>query len=359
MPVISTPGQLLDGEIRRQMSNRLGHDFSRVRVHRGPVASVSSRTLGTRAYAVGNHLVIDQDAVGTSAHSAAGRDLLAHELTHVVQQGAHAVDAKGAAGFAGLAIGGAAEQQARHIQAGGLASPTQQLNGPVVQREDPDDRKKQEPVQNEIPSPDAQPQTGLEWPGPAAPSLVDGGLQMDPMLMWRVQQLLARERIQAGLYDLDLSTLDRLYPSPALDIPQAPKEEKKPAVPPGKGPDKPREGKPGDLLKAVTKVPAVDAALTGLKDQALSRVKRDWRKRSTGGKAVLVSSLVLVGGGAVGSLMAHDPSRTAVLGFIKGKDLPVPGVPGLSMQLNLVGPDLGVRFGLNVGSLLPKSWGFK
>lgn len=358
-PLLGSPGQRLDGEAQRLMSNRLGHDFSRVRIHRGSAASHSSRALGTRAYTVGNHVVIDERAVGPG--TAAGRALLTHELTHVVQQGGDACDAATAAGFSRAASGGSAEREARRTQAGGAVSPLRRMTGPVLQREETDEQKKKPKKEADAQQADkSEESAGLEWPGLPGPSLLDQGLQIDPMLMLRVNRMLARERIQAGLYDLDLETLDRLYPvSPLERIPQQEPQQEQPAVPAGKGPEKPRAGKPGDVLKAVTSVPAVDATISGLKEQALSRARRDWKKLSTGGKVTLVSSLVLVGGTALGSIMAHDRSRTAALGFIRDKNLPVPGVPGLSMQLNLVGPDLGVRFGLNVGSLLPRSWGFK
>lgn len=66
------------------MEPRFGHDFSQVRVHTGMQAAVSASSLRARAYTVGKNLVFGagQYAPGTSA----GRNLLAHELTHVVQQ---------------------------------------------------------------------------------------------------------------------------------------------------------------------------------------------------------------------------------------------------------------------------------
>ena len=61
-----------------------GHDFSRVRVHAGPLAAESARALGARAYTVGNDIVF---APGQYApRSEQGRRLLAHELTHTLQQ---------------------------------------------------------------------------------------------------------------------------------------------------------------------------------------------------------------------------------------------------------------------------------
>lgn len=66
------------------MESRFDHDFSGVRVHAGAEAGHSARAIGARAYTTGTDIVFapGQYAPGT----AAGRHLLAHELTHVVQQ---------------------------------------------------------------------------------------------------------------------------------------------------------------------------------------------------------------------------------------------------------------------------------
>jgi len=64
---------------------RMGRDFGNVRVHTGPEAEASARDAGAKAYAWGSHLVFDEGRYRPD--SAEGRHLLAHELTHVVQQG--------------------------------------------------------------------------------------------------------------------------------------------------------------------------------------------------------------------------------------------------------------------------------
>jgi hypothetical protein len=77
-------GRPLDAPLRRVMESRFGHDFGAVRVHADPAASASARELGAIAYTVGDHIVLD---VGRRPPTpAAGLHLLAHELTHVVQQ---------------------------------------------------------------------------------------------------------------------------------------------------------------------------------------------------------------------------------------------------------------------------------
>ncbi|NJM59163.1 MAG: DUF4157 domain-containing protein [Oscillatoriales cyanobacterium RU_3_3] len=82
--VLNSPSQPLDAETRRFMEPRFGHDFSQVRVHADDRADESSRAIGAIAYTVQNQIAF---AHGNYApESARGRQLLAHELTHVVQQ---------------------------------------------------------------------------------------------------------------------------------------------------------------------------------------------------------------------------------------------------------------------------------
>jgi hypothetical protein len=62
-----------------------GYDFSEVRVHTDAKAEASARSIGALAYTVGNDIVFDHGRY--SPGTTDGRRLLAHELTHVVQQG--------------------------------------------------------------------------------------------------------------------------------------------------------------------------------------------------------------------------------------------------------------------------------
>jgi Domain of unknown function (DUF4157) len=82
--VIASPGTPLAPALRQDMERRFGHDFSRVRVHADADAERSAREVNARAYAVGHDIVFGAGrfAPGTTE----GRSLLAHELTHIVQQ---------------------------------------------------------------------------------------------------------------------------------------------------------------------------------------------------------------------------------------------------------------------------------
>ncbi len=84
--VLASPGSPLGPALRQDMEQRFGHDFSRVRVHSGAASDKSARDVNAHAYTAGQDIVFGagQFAPGTLE----GRRLLAHELTHVVQQGA-------------------------------------------------------------------------------------------------------------------------------------------------------------------------------------------------------------------------------------------------------------------------------
>jgi hypothetical protein len=84
--VTHSPGQSLDAETRAFFEPRLGHDFSGIRVHADSRAAASAASIDSLAYTVGNHVVFGQGQFAPGSDD--GRRLLAHELTHVVQQNA-------------------------------------------------------------------------------------------------------------------------------------------------------------------------------------------------------------------------------------------------------------------------------
>jgi len=78
-------GQQLDKSTRSFMESRFGYDFSQVQIHNNPLAHRSSSEINALAYTHGNHIVF---GVGKyRPETEGGKQLLAHELTHVVQQG--------------------------------------------------------------------------------------------------------------------------------------------------------------------------------------------------------------------------------------------------------------------------------
>jgi hypothetical protein len=84
--ILAESGAPLAPALRRDMEQRFGYDFSRVRVHSGDAAERSVREVNAVAYTVGHNMVFGAGRFQPASHE--GRRLIAHELTHVVQQSA-------------------------------------------------------------------------------------------------------------------------------------------------------------------------------------------------------------------------------------------------------------------------------
>ncbi|MFI5177524.1 MAG: DUF4157 domain-containing protein [Vicinamibacterales bacterium] len=135
--VLGSTGHPLDAQTRAFMEPRFGHDLSRVRIHWDQKAIESARAVNALAYTVGRDIVFGpgQYAPGTRA----GRRVIAHELTHVVQQAQASGDVHGIETNATLET--EAERTAQRIESGenriGLPSVAtspglQRLAGPEI-----------------------------------------------------------------------------------------------------------------------------------------------------------------------------------------------------------------------------------
>jgi hypothetical protein len=83
--VLNSPGQPLDPETRSFMESRFGYNFDQVRLHTDARAAASAQEVNALAYTVNNHIVFAENQF--SPQTLSGKRLLAHELTHVLQQG--------------------------------------------------------------------------------------------------------------------------------------------------------------------------------------------------------------------------------------------------------------------------------
>lgn len=128
-------GSPLDPGARSFLEGRMGTDFSDVRIHTGPKADESARSISAQAYTVGSDVVFRSGAYQPDTQ--AGRHVLAHELAHVVQQKAGPVAGSPAPG--GISISHpadpfeqAAERAADSAMSGGTAAPVQAGGGDGV-----------------------------------------------------------------------------------------------------------------------------------------------------------------------------------------------------------------------------------
>lgn len=81
---LQSPAQSLDNNNRKFMESRFGQDFSNVKLHTGETATRSAQEMNASAYTVGQNIVFDDKHY--SPDSPEGKHLLAHELTHTIQQ---------------------------------------------------------------------------------------------------------------------------------------------------------------------------------------------------------------------------------------------------------------------------------
>lgn len=132
-------GQALDGGVRKQMEPALGADFSGVRVHTDQKADALNQTLSARAFATGQDIFFRAEAYrpGTSS----GRELLAHELTHVVQQSGGGVQRKLTVSQPGDHYEQEADQVARAVMSREQQAAQAGPHGGVASRQPEEDEK--------------------------------------------------------------------------------------------------------------------------------------------------------------------------------------------------------------------------
>ncbi|WP_081838957.1 eCIS core domain-containing protein [Thermogemmatispora carboxidivorans] len=129
-------GEALPQEVRAYMEPRFGHDFGQVRIHVDEWAAQAAQALNARAYTVGQDIFFGQGEYAPQTNE--GRHLLAHELTHTLQQ-------QGASGgVQGVSERGeSSEQEARRMAQEVVAAPgpvgapraVSRLGAPLIQRE--------------------------------------------------------------------------------------------------------------------------------------------------------------------------------------------------------------------------------
>jgi hypothetical protein len=113
--VLNSSGQPLETDTREFMESRFGHDFSGVRVHTDSRAAESARAVNALAYTVGRNVVFDSGRYTPKTQE--GQKLMAHELTHVVQQsGCHAGSGRLSLGKPGTSHEHEASTAAKHLE---------------------------------------------------------------------------------------------------------------------------------------------------------------------------------------------------------------------------------------------------
>jgi hypothetical protein len=137
-------GKALDSAVQKQMGASMGHDFGNVRVHDSPESDALNQQLSAKAFTTGQDIFFKQGAYDPG--SSGGRELIAHELSHVVQQGTGRVGG-GGGGMKVRPAGDAFEQEADALSKTAAHADTQ------VQRQDEEEEvqmqfeEEEEPIQ--------------------------------------------------------------------------------------------------------------------------------------------------------------------------------------------------------------------
>ncbi len=189
-------GSSMDDATRGFMESRFGQDFGDVRIHTDSKASDSARSVNAQAYTVGSDIVFQSGKFQPDSND--GKQMLAHELTHVVQQRNGPVSGSPAPG--GINISHPSdpfEQEAVNTSASVMASSAPEPSAPagataqraedeeeppvqtmvqraddeeeppvqtMVQREEEEEPPVQTMVQRESQNPEEEPQPGMEPP---------------------------------------------------------------------------------------------------------------------------------------------------------------------------------------------------
>ena len=191
--------------------------------------------------------------------------------------------------------------------------------------------------------------------GGKSKSLLTGGpdaLKLDPSIKARLDEIehsLNPIKLQQAFLKTDFKLFQQLNitekpPVPPGEVPgflkmRARRVPRKPWVTPGKGPAKTHAADVGDLLSAFMGVHVVKETADRLKNEVTAKPLRDWRKLKSGEKALVLSFTAVIGGGTIAALLSRNESRQQALEFIQGKNIPVPGVSGLSIQISPCGRD--------------------
>jgi hypothetical protein len=143
-------GQPLDTGVREDMEARFGADFSDVRVHTDDRATESAKAVGAHAYTTGSNVVFQRDQYAPDTDG--GKRMLAHELTHVVQQRSGPVDGTPTEGGVSVSHPSDRFEQEATANADRIVSapapvPAQTAAAGAVQRQAEEEMPEEEPVQ--------------------------------------------------------------------------------------------------------------------------------------------------------------------------------------------------------------------
>ncbi len=188
--------------------------------------------------------------------------------------------------------------------------------------------------------------------------LLDAQLTLDPeiiALMGEMEAQMTARRIIAEMtqpnWRLTLPTFESILSSPLpsniFATPATPAGT--PSFPRGAGPAVPRAGELSDVAQAVYQLPAVQGIVGRAHDEALRQVRvlrLEWESSSVPNRVAMVTMATVFAGALITPIVANRETRDLAFGLIKGRDIPVPGVSGLSFQILDAGGSVTTPLGI-------------
>jgi hypothetical protein len=176
--------------------------------------------------------------------------------------------------------------------------------------------------------------------------LLDQQLTLDPdivRMMGEIEAQMAARRILQDMLRPDWSLLlphwDSILNTPSPNIFSTPTPPPPTSIwtsPRGAGPATPRPGEISDVTSALYQLPVVQRLTTQAHDEGMRQLRvlrSEWNNASTGERVVMVSMATVFAGSLITPIIANQQTRDLAFGLIKDRDIPIPGVDGLSFRI--------------------------
>ncbi|NOT47001.1 MAG: hypothetical protein HOP17_04535 [Acidobacteria bacterium] len=189
--------------------------------------------------------------------------------------------------------------------------------------------------------------------------LLDQQLTLDPeivSMMAEIEARMAANRIINEMlrpdWRLMLPTFESMLNPAAPNIFATPTPPPAPSIwsaPRGSGPATPRAGELSDITGAVFQLPVVQGLVRQAHDEGLRQLRlfrSEWDGSSTGDRIVMVTMAGVVVGSSIAIIVANQETRDLAFGLIRDRDIPIPGVDGLSFRILDRGGSVRVPLGV-------------
>lgn len=175
--------------------------------------------------------------------------------------------------------------------------------------------------------------------------LLDQQLTLDPDIVAAINGIEAQVAINQILFDMQRPNWNLLLPDfqsivqTPPNVFSTPVPSPSPSVwtaPRGAGPATPRPGELSDITGAIYQLPAVQRLVGQAHDEGMRQLRvlrSEWDNGSTGQRITMVTMATVFAGALITPIIANQQTRDMAFGLIKGRDIPIPGIDGLSFKI--------------------------